>query len=67
MKDHSTKTQRRANVFASQCADREFESFVFEYAYNDIAELLGEGYDRLDNPSADIVLIKGKVQHYTQE
>ena len=60
VKDHSTKTQRRANVFASQCADREFESFVFEYAYNDIAQILGDGYDRLDNLSTDIVIIKGK-------
>lgn len=60
VKDHSKKTQRRVNVFASQCADREFESIVFEYAYNDIAELLGEGYHRVENLSANIVPIKGK-------
>jgi len=60
VKDHSTKTQRRVNVFATQCADRQFESFVYKYAYNDIAELLGEGYHRVNNRSADIAVIKGK-------
>ena len=34
VKDHAQQTQRRVNVFASQCADREFESSVYEYAYN---------------------------------
>ena len=60
VKNHSKKTQRRENVFASQCADREYESCVLDYAYNDIAELLGEGYHRVDNLSADFypLLIK---------
>ena len=60
VKNHSKKTQRRVNVFASQCADREYESFVLEYAYNDIAELLGAGYHRVDNQSADFAITKGK-------
>lgn len=60
VKNHSTQTQRRVNVFASQCAEREFESFVFNYAYNDIEDLLGEGYNRFNNLSADNISIKGK-------
>ena len=60
VKNHSEQTQRRVNVFASQCAEREFESFVFKYAYNDIEDLLGEGYNRLNNLSAENISIKGK-------
>jgi len=35
VKDHAQKTQRQVNVFASQCADREYESTVSKHAYND--------------------------------
>ena len=41
VKDHAQQTQRRVNVFASQCADREYESNVYTHAYNDIKHLLG--------------------------
>ena len=41
VKDHAQQTQRRVNVFASQCADREYESTVYNHAYNDIKHLLG--------------------------
>ena len=35
VKDHSQKTQQQVNFFASQCADREYESTVYKHAYND--------------------------------
>ncbi len=41
VKDHAQQTQRLVNVFASQCADREYESTVYNHAYNDIKHLLG--------------------------
>ena len=41
VKDHAQQTQRRLNVFASQCADREYKSAVYGHAYNDITHLLG--------------------------
>ena len=41
VKDHSQQTQQWVNVFASQCADREYELSVFKHAYNDIKHLLG--------------------------
>ncbi len=41
VKDHAQQTQRQVNVFASQCADREYESTVYTHAYNDIKHLLG--------------------------
>ncbi len=41
VKDHAQQTHRRVNVFASQCADREYESTVYNHAYNDIKHLLG--------------------------
>ena len=40
VKDHAQQTQRRVNVFASQCADREYESKVYNHAYNDVKHLL---------------------------
>ena len=33
--DHAQQTQRQVNVFASQCADREYASTVYKHAYND--------------------------------
>jgi hypothetical protein len=36
VKNHAQQTQRRVNVFADQCADRQFESTVLNYAYNDM-------------------------------
>ena len=41
VKDHARQTQRQINVFASQCADREYESTVYNHAFNDIKHLLG--------------------------
>ncbi len=41
VKDHAQQSQRRLNFFASQCADREYESTVITHAYNDIKHLLG--------------------------
>ena len=40
VKDHAQQTQRQVNVFASQCADREYESTVYNHAYNDVKHLL---------------------------
>jgi hypothetical protein len=62
VKDHAKKTQRPPNVFASQCADREYESFVFEYAYNNLTALLGEGYHRVDNLSDIIIWLEHWVR-----
>jgi hypothetical protein len=41
VKDHTQQTQWQVNVFASQCADREYESTVYTHAYNDIKHILG--------------------------
>jgi len=41
VKDHAQQTQRQVNVFASQCADREYESTVLNHANNDVKHLLG--------------------------
>jgi hypothetical protein len=40
VKDHAQQTQRQINVFASQCADREYESTVYKHAFDDIKHLL---------------------------
>lgn len=60
VKDHAQQTQRRVNVFASQCAEREFESFVIQYAYNDISNCFGEQYHLQQNASPEIVNARGK-------
>ena len=36
VKNHAQQTQRRVNVFATQCADRQFESAVLNHAYIDM-------------------------------
>ena len=41
VKDHAQQTQQQVNVFASQCANREYEPAVYKHAYNDIKHLLG--------------------------
>ena len=41
VKDNAQQTQQQVNVFASQCADREYELAVYKHAYNDIKHLLG--------------------------
>jgi hypothetical protein len=60
VKDHSQQTQRRVNVFASQCAKREFESFVQKYAYNDVADSFDANYHCEDNRSPDVIRCSGK-------
>jgi hypothetical protein len=40
VKNHSQQTQRRVNVFASQCANREYEAFVHKYVFNDYKTVL---------------------------
>ena len=41
VKDHAQQTQWRVNVFSSQCSDREYESTVYNHAYNDVKHILG--------------------------
>ena len=41
VKDLAQQTQRQVNVFANQCADREYELSVFKHSFNDIKHLLG--------------------------
>jgi len=60
VKDHSQQTQRRVNVFASQCAQRQFETFVHKFAYNDIAHSFGANYYRKDNISNELVTTRGR-------
>ena len=59
VKDHAQQTQRRVNVFASQCADREFESSVYEYAYNDIKHLFGKNYCKATSSNLDASVVRG--------
>jgi hypothetical protein len=49
VKDHAQQTQQQVNVFASQCADREYESTVYKHAYNDIKNFLGTERKTLEN------------------
>jgi hypothetical protein len=62
VKDHSQQTQRRVTVFASQCAQREFESFVHKYAYNDVAHCFGEHFQRTKNIMQDSTETRGHHQ-----
>ncbi len=62
VKDHSQQTQRRVTVFASQCAQREFESFVHKYAYNDVAHCFGEHFQRTKNIMQDSTATRGQHQ-----
>ncbi len=48
-KDHAQQTQRQVNVFASQCADREYESTVYNHVYNDIKHLPGTEKKSVEN------------------
>lgn len=64
VKDHAQRTQRRVNTFASQVANREFEAFVLEYAFDDIRDLLGEDYCRKENVSSDGVFANGQYTMY---
>ena len=38
VKDHATRTQRRADRFAEQCAQREYENNVIKYVMSDVHE-----------------------------
>jgi hypothetical protein len=46
-------------VFASQCADCEFESSVYEYAYNDIKHLFGKNYCKATSSNLDSSILRG--------
>ncbi len=59
VKDHTQQTQRRVNVFASQCADREFESSVYGHAYNDIKHLFGKNYFKATISNHDASVLRG--------
>ena len=60
VKNHAQQTQRRVNVFASQCADREFESQVYRYAYNNISDQLDTHQIRIPNTDTEFTDCKGK-------
>ncbi len=62
VKDHSQQTQRRVNLFASQCAQQEFETFVQKNAYNNLAHYFGEHYQRTTNVLNESVATRGKHQ-----
>jgi hypothetical protein len=60
VKNHAQQTQRRVNVFASQCADRQFESSVFNYAYESMQQSLTGTFVTACNPTLHHVTCKGK-------
>ena len=60
VKNHAQQTQRRVNVFASQCADRQFESSVYKYAYDDIQQSLTGTIINSFNQTLHQVTCKGK-------
>jgi len=64
VKDNAQQTQRRVNVFASQCATREYESFVLQYAFDDLSDLLGNSHYRTDNKMAEVTFTSGKYTMY---
>ena len=45
VKDNVSRTQRRPGVFTLQCAQRQYEKMVLQYAYNAIKHELNEGYE----------------------
>jgi hypothetical protein len=60
VKNHVQQTQQRVNVFASQCADRQFESAVLNYAYNDIENAMSGNAVTCYNDTLHHVQCKGK-------
>ena len=61
VKNHAQQTQRRINVFASQCADRQFEASVYKYAYDDISHYVtGKYVKQYPAASEDSIQCRGK-------
>ena len=60
VKDHSTQTQRRANVFTEQVATRQYEAEVLGYAFKDIRPLLGLDYELVDNADPNMWESEGR-------
>jgi hypothetical protein len=60
VKNHAQQTQRRVNVFATQCAERQFESAVYEYAYNDMDRMLNGIIVTTPNDTSHFAICKGK-------
>ena len=60
VKNHAQQTQRRVNIFALQCADREYESQVYKYAYDNICHQFTNQNSVLLNPDFEIASCKGK-------
>ena len=67
VKDHAQQTQRRVNSFASQCANREFEAFVYKYAYNNIGHHVNTPNNRLQHADTKSYECKGKfILHFSE-
>jgi len=64
VKDNAQQTQRRVNVFASQCATREYEKFVLKYAFDDLSDLFGNSHYRTKNNMAEQNFTSGKYTMY---
>jgi hypothetical protein len=60
VKNHAQQTQRRINVFASQCADRQFEASIYKYAYEDMSESITGKYFKKNTMSDDNLECRGK-------
>jgi len=58
VKNHAHQTQRRVNVFATQVAQREFETHVYRHAYGCLN--VSNDYMKLPNNLSEIVDCKGK-------
>jgi hypothetical protein len=59
VKDHAKQTQRRVSAFASQCAEREFETQVYDFAFNDVKHYFGENYQSQLNNDNDATVLRG--------
>lgn len=57
VKKHAQQTQRWVDVFASQCADQQFESSVYERAYNDIKHFFGENYSKANSSEGHTLIM----------
>ena len=61
VKNHAQQTQRRVNVFASQCADRQFEASIYHYAYADLQHLhFGRSHFKQNHSATDTTECRGK-------
>ena len=66
VKDHSQHMQQRVNAFATQCTQREFETFVYKFANADIAHNFGDNFHREANHSNSLMRTRGNMLFHSR-